>query len=39
MYYLERIIAEERINLAKRAYRLAEKDFSWDKIAGRYLEL
>ncbi len=37
--YLEGITAEERINLANRAHRLADKHFSWDKIAGRYLEL
>ena len=36
--YLEEITAEERASLAKKAHLLAEKHFSWDMIAERYLE-
>ncbi len=37
--YLEEITAEERARLAQRAHLVAEKQFSWDRIAESYLEL
>ncbi len=36
--YLDTITAKERAHLARRAHQVADKHFSWDKIAENYLD-
>ncbi len=37
--YLNGITEDERAHLARRAHDLAEKHFSWDKIAAKYVQI